>query len=110
MGGKKTGKKKVSCAAVASYVWVIAIVLFHCVIGVYLLYASFRRMINAPNDIWAVVESSISAFLVVSIDDAVMYVVLLHPKTKKAIDPLGQKSADPSEDVSLAERQEMLDS
>ena len=66
-------------------------------------------MINAPNDIWAVVESSISAFLVVSIDDAVVYVVLLHPMTKKAIEPLGQKSADPSTDIDLAERREKKD-
>lgn len=66
-------------------------------------------MINAPNDIWAVVESSISAFLVVSIDDAVVYVVLLHPMTKKAMEPLGQKSADPSSDVDLAERREKKD-
>lgn len=41
--GNKTGKRAVSLAAVASYVWVTVIVLFHCFIGVYLLYASFRR-------------------------------------------------------------------
>ena len=66
-------------------------------------------MINAPNDIWAVVESSISAFLVVSIDDCLLYVVLLHPSSKKALEPLGQKSADPSTDINLAERREKKD-
>ena len=41
--GKKTGAQALSISAVLSYVWVCVIVLFHCVIGVYLLYASFRR-------------------------------------------------------------------
>ena len=108
---KRTGEVtlKTSWGAVLSYVWVCVIVLFHCVIGVYLLYASFRRMINVPNDIWGVVESSISAFLIVSIDDGVLYVVLLHPMSKKALEPLGQKSADLSKDEQLAERQEKRD-
>ena len=100
---------RTSVAAILSYLWVCFIVLFHCVIGVYLLYASFRRMINVPNDIWGVVESSISAFLVVSIDDGVLYVVLLHPMSKKAMEPLGQKSADLSKDEALKERQEKRD-
>jgi hypothetical protein len=43
VGGKKTGDKKLSIVGLLSYVWVCIIVLFHCVIGVYLLYASFRR-------------------------------------------------------------------
>jgi hypothetical protein len=107
--GAKTGETKMSLTALMSYIWVVGIVLFHCIIGVYLLYASFRRMINVPNDIWGVVESSISAFLVVSIDDAVLYVVLLHPMSKKALEPLGQKSADPSQNTDLAERQEKKD-
>lgn len=41
--GEKTGDKKLSIVGLLSYVWVCVIVLFHCIIGVYLLYASFRR-------------------------------------------------------------------
>ena len=87
----ETGESRISKSSVGSYLWVMAIVAFHVSLGVYLLYASFRRMINAPNDIWAVVESSISAFLVVSIDDAVLYCVLQHPITIAAIEPLGSR-------------------
>ena len=48
-------------------------------------------MINAPNDIWAVVESSISAFLVVTIDDAVLYCMLQHPQVMHAVEALGTR-------------------
>eukprot|EP01043_Picozoa_sp_COSAG02_P022928 COSAG02_NODE_1208_length_13883_cov_54.757998_7_plen_472_part_00 len=41
--GQKTGEKKLSIVGLLSYVWLCVIVLFHCIIGVYLLYASFRR-------------------------------------------------------------------
>ena len=100
-----TGRHKVSRKAVASYVWVVLIVAFHNVIGIYLLYASFRRMINAPNDIWAVVESSISAFLVVSIDEAVLYCLLQHPITIAALDPLGMRPMRPDA-IDLAREEE----
>ena len=92
-----TEHHRVSRKAVWSYVWVVMIVVFHNVIGIYLLYASFRRMKNAPNDIWAVVESSISAFLVVSIDDAVLYCLLQHPISITALEPLGMRPMRPDE-------------
>ena len=54
-----TRKTSFSRSAFASYVWVTAIVAWNNILGIYLLYASFRRMINAPNDIW------VRAFIIV---------------------------------------------
>ena len=50
----------------------------------------------------AVVESSISAFLIVTIDDAVLYSMLQHPKVRVALEPLGTR---PRKDIKRIERE-----
>jgi hypothetical protein len=82
------GHMYTSRLGVFSYIWVLAVILFHSYLLVYLLYAAFRRMASVPNSIWDVVAESLAPFLVVTLDDAVLYCVLKHPITIRALEPL----------------------
>eukprot|EP01043_Picozoa_sp_COSAG02_P075555 COSAG02_NODE_15634_length_1153_cov_0.853890_2_plen_201_part_01 len=61
-------------------IWMWTVVMFHLALLVACLYASFRAMAHRANSIWACMEASVSIFLVASLDDMILHIVLRHPK------------------------------
>ena len=61
-------------------IWMWLVVGFHLALLVACLYASFRAMAHRANSIWACMEASVSIFLVASLDDMVLHIILRHPR------------------------------
>jgi hypothetical protein len=61
-------------------IWMWTVVAFHFALLVACLYASFRAMAHRANSIWACMEASVSIFLVASLDDMILHIILRHPK------------------------------
>jgi hypothetical protein len=62
-----------SCATV------VLAVFFHVGLAGVLLMASRRRIATVANDFWAVMEAAVTVFLVVELDDLVLFCVKRHP-------------------------------
>jgi hypothetical protein len=57
----------------------VASILFHVGLAGMLLIASRQRIATVANDFWSVVEAAVTVFLVVELDDLVLFCVRRHP-------------------------------
>lgn len=73
------GGRRLDLQEVLTYSWVLGQILFETSVLVVLLYASFRQMVTVANDIWSVIETSVSVFFVTQVDEWVHYCLMNHP-------------------------------
>lgn len=76
---EEDGSRKFNPKQVITYLWVLLQIFFETALLVVLLYASFRQMVTVANDIWSVIETSVSVFFVTQVDEWVHYCLMAHP-------------------------------
>jgi hypothetical protein len=65
--------------------WVVMLVLLHVGLAAALLTATRLRITTVANDFWAVTETAVTVFLVVELDDLVLFCVKRHPAVHAAL-------------------------
>jgi hypothetical protein len=73
------GRRTLSLQQVLTHSWVLGQIFFETALLIVLLYASFRQMVTVANDIWSVIETSVSVFFVTQVDEWVHYCLMSHP-------------------------------
>lgn len=87
------GSRKLNLQEVLTYSWVLGQIFFETALLVVLLYASFRQMVTVANDVWSVIETSVSVFFVTQVDEWVHYCLMSHPLMQELKQLLSTRTA-----------------